>query len=365
MMQGGVFRRWLPFGLPLAALAAGLSAAGAQAGQCTMEMIGSVPVTMRGDRPLVPVVINGHTAYFVLDTGAMYTLVMSHAAASLGVEPGLHTQGVTLVGVGGKAPLRLADVDSLVLGTWETKDTRMLVAGSDQYTVGDDEVVGVLGEDFLRAADIEFDLPHHIVRFFRSHDCAPQAALAYWSRDYDQADFQPIDPTFPQIRLPVKVNDIKTQAVLSSGAYTSLLSYRFAERAGEEDEAPVGSVAGLGRVNLKAWRATFDSVEVGEEIIHNPTVKVADIFSAAETIPIGSHIPQPLESPYTPQGIAHPQMLLGADFLSTHRVLIAHSQNRLYFSYTGGTVFRGDTSGSGAPILASAIFPLSNGGMYY
>lgn len=361
MMQGGVFRRWLP----LAALAFGLVTSAAQAGQCTMEMIGSVPVTMRSDRPLVPVAINGHTAYFVLDTGAMYSLVMNHAVAALGLEPGLHTQGVTLVGVGGKAPLRLADVDSLVLGKWETKDTRMLVAGSDQYTVGDDEVVGVLGEDFLRSADVEFDLPHHIVRFFRSHDCAPQAALAYWSRDYDQVDFQPINVTFPQIRLPVKVNDTKTLAVLSSGAYTSLLSYRFAERAKVDDETPVGTIAGLGRVSLKAWRATFGSVEVGEETIQNPTIKFADIFSAAETIPIGSHIPQPLESPYTPQGIAHPQMLLGADFLSTHRVLIAHSQNRLYFSYTGGTVFRSDTPTNAAPILASAIFPLSNGGMYY
>ena len=33
-------------------------------------------------------------------------------------------------------------------------------------------------------------------------------------------------------------------------------------------------------------------------------------------------------------------MLLGADFLRSHRVLIAHSQQQMYFTYAGGTVFR-------------------------
>jgi hypothetical protein len=32
-------------------------------------------------------------------------------------------------------------------------------------------------------------------------------------------------------------------------------------------------------------------------------------------------------------------MLLGADFLRAHRTLVAHSQQRLYFTYVGGPVF--------------------------
>jgi hypothetical protein len=32
-------------------------------------------------------------------------------------------------------------------------------------------------------------------------------------------------------------------------------------------------------------------------------------------------------------------MLIGSDFLRAHRVYIAHSQGKLYFSYVGGTVF--------------------------
>jgi hypothetical protein len=32
-------------------------------------------------------------------------------------------------------------------------------------------------------------------------------------------------------------------------------------------------------------------------------------------------------------------MLLGLDFLRAHRVLVANSQRRIYFTYTGGRVF--------------------------
>ena len=36
---------------------------------------------------------------------------------------------------------------------------------------------------------------------------------------------------------------------------------------------------------------------------------------------------------------AQPQMILGVDFLRSHRVFIANSQRKVYFTYTGGTVF--------------------------
>ncbi len=37
-----------------------------------------------------------------------------------------------------------------------------------------------------------------------------------------------------------------------------------------------------------------------------------------------------------------PDMLLGADFLRSHRVLLAMSQRRLYYTYYGGKVFDND-----------------------
>lgn len=52
-------------------------------------------------------------------------------------------------------------------------------------------------------------------------------------------------------------------------------------------------------------------------------------------------------------------MLLGADFLRTHRVLIFNSQRRIYFTYGGGTTFQG----VGAPgEAASSSKPTPAGG---
>jgi hypothetical protein len=35
-----------------------------------------------------------------------------------------------------------------------------------------------------------------------------------------------------------------------------------------------------------------------------------------------------------------PEMLLGLDFLRAHRMFVAHSQHKIYFTYTGGPVFQ-------------------------
>ena len=45
---------------------------------------------------------------------------------------------------------------------------------------------------------------------------------------------------------------------------------------------------------------------------------------------------------HPPQGnnVGMPDMLIGADFLRAHRVLISMSQRRMYVSYLGGEVFR-------------------------
>ena len=63
-------------------------------------------------------------------------------------------------------------------------------------------------------------------------------------------------------------------------------------------------------------------------------------------------------------------MLIGADFFISHRVLISYSQHKLYFTYTGGPVFdmklppnagaatatSAPSAGAGAPMDADSYF---------
>jgi hypothetical protein len=50
-------------------------------------------------------------------------------------------------------------------------------------------------------------------------------------------------------------------------------------------------------------------------------------------------------------------MLLGVDFLRAHRVLVAHNQRQMYFTYSGGTVFPARPSKPCAP----STVPEANG----
>ena len=54
-----------------------------------------------------------------------------------------------------------------------------------------------------------------------------------------------------------------------------------------------------------------------------------------------------------------PDMLLGADFLRSHRVLMAISHRKLYFTYAGGRVFGNLGEQSGAVPLSAVTPPLA------
>jgi hypothetical protein len=93
-----------------------------------------------------------------------------------------------------------------------------------------------------------------------------------------------------------------------------------------------GSGRGLGSKAVDYWIGPFQSVVIGNEAIKDTTIRFADLWRGARYTPIGSRLPQKVESTSS--------MLLGADFLHAHRVLVAHSQRKIYFTYAGGPVFQ-------------------------
>lgn len=90
---------------------------------------------------------------------------------------------------------------------------------------------------------------------------------------------------------------------------------------------------------------------MGDETISDTVIRFADLFKDATYTPrSGSMIQQRVEF--------LPDMLLGADFLRSHRVLVSHSQRKMYFSYEGGPVFQPKTvEASGAPAEQKAPMP--------
>jgi predicted aspartyl protease len=316
-----------------AAVAAGIAMASGMAGgesACRLVRVAEWPVRLERNQLLVDGVINRTPVGIKLDTGATRTILMRPAALKLGLT--LRRTRGRMYGIGGEADLELAFADELRIGEITRENWRMVVAGGNDRGDG---VAVLLGEDFLHKFDVEFDLAHNAVRLYRPELCDGMS-LAYWAAEGVSAvEIDSVDEGRPQIILPVRVNGVPLRALLDSGAESSLLTKNDAAVAGITPETPgvvgIGMLGGLGRKGVATWVGPFKSVAIGNEVFTGTALPFADLYKNATYTPAGSLVPRRMDT-------LEP-MLLGVDFLRAHRVLVAHSQHRIYFTYVGGPAF--------------------------
>jgi hypothetical protein len=74
------------------------------------------------------------------------------------------------------------------------------------------------------------------------------------------------------------------------------------------------------------------SFSLGDESINNTQLRVAPLGKHQTMERIGSRIPV--------AAVPEPGMLLGMDFLRSHRILIDNATRKMVFTYEGGPVFQ-------------------------
>ncbi|TMI04931.1 MAG: hypothetical protein E6H40_18345 [Betaproteobacteria bacterium] len=318
-----------------AAAAIGLamaSSAAAQTQKCKLALIAEWPLQAGHYRPVVEGAINGQKIGILLDTGAAQSLIRRSATTKLGLTR-YEAEGYRAFGVGGETHAEYVHIDEFRIGKAVRKNWRALVAGEHDFD-GDSAVF--LGDDFFNQVDIEFDLAHHAVRLYETKDCEA-VSLAYWTTE--PAGVVPIEAG-SKIWVTVAINGKPVRAELDSGTSYSVLSRADAARLGVTPESPGvvagGCVTGEGKRQIDSWIGLFESFAIGNEIIRNPRIRFADLWQYTTYTETGSRLPT--------RFAGQPDMLLGADFLRGHRVLIAHSQRKMYFTHAGGTVFPGKPS---------------------
>lgn len=293
---------------------------------CHLQEIAELPLTMDGGAPLVEMTIDGHPTRFVLDTGAATTVITEAGAASLGLKPVL-VEGVTFYGAGGSAPAGRAHIQELKLGGAVVHNLDWFVTGR----AGAGQFAGLLGRDVLLANnDLELDLANHVARMLKPKDCHGDE-VAYWAKSYSLAT---IHVQSSGVAVNVSLNGKPTFAILDTGATGSVVTLGAAHIAGVTPKSlgvtEAGQSSGMGGM-VQTWVGTFQTLSVGTETIQNAELALADLFSKDKQVFTGSHI---ASDPWD-----EPEMLLGADFLKAHRVYIAASQGKLYFTYNGGRIF--------------------------
>lgn len=328
-----------------AVIGAFLFASQALATDCHLKDFGTLPVEMIDGQPITMVKINGADTHFMIDTGASLNTMSRENAVSLGLKPQGLEDDVRINGVGGDARAQLARVKKFgILG--------MTLSNVDFIVGGSDTGYGLIGANLLYVADLEVDLGHGKVTLFRPDGCN-KAPLAYWSKggNYNVADLERSsdESTDNEAVLEVTINGKQLRALIDSGASASLLSREAAKNIGIDLHGPGAKPglisSGIGSKTVKSWNVTVDAFSVGGETIRHVQMSVLDGMLGSRNI----------------------DMLLGADFLLAHRLYIARSQHKVYFTYNGGSVFALGTgasgsgnsgSGRGAPLQNAADYAL-------
>lgn len=310
--------RLVPLALAASALLAPvLSHAGADAGSCRYLPVAKLPLRFSPlNQPLVDGSINGKPATLMLDTGAYKTFLTRTGIDRLAIP--VRASRRKEFGVGGASDTYTATLDDFSIGAIHSGRIALpVIANSTKFPFD-----GIFGADSMRELDLEIALAEKFIQFFKASGCA-DTKLAYWDKDAMEIayDTRPADSNRP--RFPAELNGMRLEAILDTGAMRTGVRRAVAERLGITPGTPaaplVGFAQGVGNGKAALWRANFDSISIGSETIQNAQLDIVDT---------------------SPQGDAgKPDVVLGADFLRAHRVLIAPSQKRLYMSYVGGQVF--------------------------
>jgi tetratricopeptide (TPR) repeat protein len=295
------------------------------AANCTLGTVAEGPIVMIGRRPTIATKINGADATLAVDSGSFWSMI-SHAAAA---EYKLHTypapEGFRVEGLGGPVLASLAMVKELTVFNVPLPNREFFVGGSESGIGAD----GVLGQNILGSFDVEYDLANGVIRLMKPKGCE-KSALAYWagSKPFSMMGIDWPTPLHQFAEGTALLNGTKIRVLFDTGADSSFVSLRAATRAGvNTDESHViatGYASGIGRERVKTVVVPVDNFTIGGEEIHNTRLRVGD-----SDLPVAD-------------------MLVGADFFLSHRIYVANSQHKVYFTYNGGPVFNLSANPSGA-----------------
>ena len=267
--------------------------------------------------------LGGQEARFQVDTGAFFSTLTPEAATQVGLHhatppPGYINQ-LSVSGVGGEDQAWLGETTDFTFAGIPLKRMQFVVLSHFHSNT-----VGLLGENLLSFADVEYDFANGIMRYFRAQDCR-DVSLAYWANgNYNVIPIEPYRPPESiHIKGTVEINGKPVRVIFDTGAGVTTLTRAAAERVGVDMNSPGvkarGLTGGIGRGAIETWTAPIASFKIGDEEIKNTRLTISSKL-----------------------GLEGVDMLLGMDFFLSHRVLVSRSQNKLYFTYNGGPVFRLD-----------------------
>lgn len=311
------------------ALAATLLTAAPAMAACEFRKIGEIPVDMSHGVPTIALEANGVRKRVYVNTGADLSVLSEAGAAMLRATGGdlIADRTSTAAGEGSHHRTQLYNV--VVGGAFAINVFEVLIGGKEPV---ENDIVGSLGQDILGASDVEFDFANNRMAFYSTKDCGKTPVIT-WEGGFSVAEIRRPTEVNPRFQTYVQLNGRKLLAQLGTNLPFSVVETSTAAVAGVK---PGGAgVQAIGNVDFGAphpvWVGQFQEFAIGDERIQNPKIAFSPIWDDAKMSATGSRL--------TSRVAGLPSMVLGLDFLKSHRVLLISSQGRMYFKFNGGTVF--------------------------
>jgi len=328
-----------------AAILVALAGHAAEAG-CQMNKIATLHVSVENNRILVPGTINQHPVKFILATD-IESLILATPAHDFDLfrmlaarfQPIIYAEEMSTTG----GPVRVADlsIDGLKMSEF------VMHAVGRRVNFGAADEVAVIGREFLSKFDVEFDLPAGQVILYRPENCE-NANLAYWGERYNVLE---MDPHLWVTRVTATVNGHTVKADINSGNPYTALNLADAPELGISTSAAIKlppSHDFLADYPMETWQAMADSVGLDQEQIRPAALRVRRLSNPPPILhpfrdywdsETGYAKPQLAFVPGNPNSRHGAELSIGVDFIRSHRMLIAYSQRKVYFSYVPGQPF--------------------------
>ena len=332
----GPLRRVLQAACIATCLAAGLTTAplATAAEPCKLQQL-KMPVRLVEQRPVAQITLNGVEKQMLVDSGAFFSVVSHATAAQLQLPLRALPMGVQVRGFTGDIEMKRARIEKVGLLGASLANVEFLVGGNE-IGAGID---GIIGRNFLSFGDTEYDLAHGVVKLsFPKGDCE-EGHYAHWAGEAPvivvPLQLQDRKRNNNPLLVRVKVNGVNLTALLDTGAPTTSIELRAAQRAGIEESQMrrAGFTGGAGAGRARVWTAAVDRMEIATQRLNNSRIQVTDTNSPDH------------------------DMILGLDYFLAHRIYLSQREDKLFITWNGQAVFPPGNGAEGTFDASMAALP--------
>jgi predicted aspartyl protease len=249
-----------------------------------------MPVEMHGSVPVVVLGLNGTPVRLMVNTGTPISILGESVFSRLKLSTRPLPKSRSVIwSTGDKLHARITTVSRVSIGESAIPDMDFAV----NLDSPDSQIAGQIGRDFFDVADAEFDLAHGMIRLLFPKGSCENTNLAYWAGDtpVNVVPFATVgtDETDTSFLVDVRVNGMKTRALLSIASFRSHLQLSTAEDAGiaKAGMTPKERSDGTSSGVPHAWNASVDTFELGGERIRNSPITVVDDDWSREGVILG------------------------------------------------------------------------------